>query len=273
MKKLFFLWFFLIESLFALPVCNPSDPSILCYGVIIPTAAYKCPSDRFCFVVEDFSFRPGFIGSYVYDRNMQLVPVENRRKVDRVQIYTNSGFIAFNIADSFEFFTTLGTGNFKITANDEVFSGPNSIVTIRSESDFAWSVGIRWAMFRRKCLAFGIEIEVAGIQTPLESITLGDLATIYPRNVNAKYSDWQIAAGFSYHLFHLIPYASVTYSRSKIHFTQEVTTLTPLFDIIERFSWGYALGVTIPSGKRTSVTIEGRFRDESALNVVAEIRF
>lgn len=193
-------------------------------------------------------------------------------KIERVEIFSNSGIISFNIADSFEFFTTLGCGNFNIKTPLDV-AGLSPIVEIRSGTDFAWGFGIRWAMFRRKCLAFGVEIAVAGMQTPIQSISVTELTSVYPDDARAKYDDWQIGAGFSYHISRLIPYASVTYSRSKIRFDLDEAEIIDPFNIVERFSWGYALGVTIPSGRRSSVTVEGRFRDEAALNVVAEIRF
>ncbi|WP_100934448.1 porin [Candidatus Chlamydia corallus] len=131
----------------ALPVGNPSDPSLLIDGTIWEgTTGDPCdPCATWC---DAISLRAGFYGDYVFDRILKVDapkmfsmgaqptgsvatnyttaadrpnPAYNKHLHD-AEWFTNAGFLALNIWDRFDLFCTLGASNGYIKGNSRAFN-------------------------------------------------------------------------------------------------------------------------------------------------------
>lgn len=257
----------------ALPLGNPSDASLLCQGVFLD----KTCSDPCGSWLDAFNFRFGFYGDYVYNRHMQAKGSQglvgsNDSIVERSQVFTNAGYLAVNFCNRFDIFATLGASNYRSDTSvifpiDEVPSSTR--FRIATSTHFSWSVGGRATVWECGCTALGIEGQYFQFRPEVTRLDLGDFASSYP-NFDAVYREWQVGLGISHRIRCLVPYIGVKYSRAQ--FSYHPTTAT-VFSYRNQKHWGYAVGTTLVACDRISVTAEGRFADEKALHVNAQIRF
>lgn len=261
MKKLFFaISLFFLSKLSALPLGNPADPSLLTDGIIY------MGGEKFGFCHEDFSFRAGFYGDYVYNRHAKVEFLGRDREFGRFQIFTNAGYFVFNIWNKLDLFATLGASNISVQLNGGIF-GPSPGRQISSESStcFSWSVGSRLALYEICSTVLGVEAQYFDMRPHIYRSTIGSLTSVYDVT-NTHYKEWQFGAGIAHKIDHFAPYIGAKWSN--VHFFDSIPG-----PIRNKKKFGYAIGVSIIACLKASLGVEVRLADEKALFVNGQIRF
>jgi len=264
------------------------------------------PSFDWC---NAFSFRAGFYGDYVFNRDMQIRRRRDtdggtgrrRRSVDHFSLWTNAGYLALNFCDRFDIFATLGTTKIDLDANIRTFSPVLTIATIdaidfaaagtrlriESRYEFSWSVGGRVTLWECGCTALGIEGQYFRTNPRVHEFITADLFTTDPTSspsrFHTQYSEWQVGLGLSHRINILVPYVAVKWSGSEFRLNNrnqagafaildDAAAIT-LRNLQNHKSWGFAVGTSIVDCDKAALTVEGRFGDEQALYVNGQVRF
>ncbi len=290
MRKLLVASFIIFAGKFcyALPVGNPSEASFLCDGWIFVGHHGYNPCLTWC---DAFSLRAGFYGNYVFERhfrNHKHRP-KDYKQLDHFRYFTNALYMAFNIWDRADLFGTIGATTLHLEGNVSNFApftalpvGQNgSRITFVTDSSFSWSIGGRYTLFRCCCTSIGVEAEYFRTDAPVRRSILARLSSDFFDNrcqaLRALYSEWQVGIGISQCLCcHLIPYAAIKWSGARLRWLDfdkqtNVNHIT-LNDLMDKKLWGYAIGLSIIDCCKTALTVEGRFGDEKALYVNAQLR-
>lgn len=272
---------------FALPVANPSEPSLLTEGFLFNNDICCCNDPSICFS-DAFSFRLGFYGDYVYNRHMKIGHSDDdiessKNNIRHFEIFTNAGYLALNISHRFDLFGTLGTStlNWQTNANNlGLVAATNQTLSVQSETNFSWSIGARATLLEWECSTIGLEGQYFSFKPNTKRITYADSESLYPDETSDhhSYSEWQLGVGLSHRIAMFVPYVAIRYG--KAHYDQDNEPLNlPLAgnfilpDFKDRNDFGYALGTSLVDCDRALVTVEGRFIGEKALYVNGQFRF
>lgn len=268
--------------LHALPLNNPKLASLACDGVFF---SYNCalPGTN----CDTLSVRLGYYGDFVFNNYME-VDHDDRGSIRLVRIYTNGGEIDFNLWNRFDIFGMVGVGNVLIEApihNFSVAGNPvNSLLTIDTSSDIAWSVGARGTVWECGRLAFGVEGQYYATTPSINYLSDHFRTTsTYLDGVNLQYRAWQIGLGATYEIcitpcFSFLPYAWLAGEGAHVDMGDARVTLADqgvtveLFDLQKERYFGYAFGGTLVGGERILITAEGRFAYEKALFLSIQMR-
>lgn len=283
MKKFLLLPLLLFSPLFALPIGNPMDASLYTNGLFCG----DCCEDRCCDPCDPcfnwcdaWSFRGGFYGDYVFNRHMRTRK-HGDRKIDEFEIFTNAAYLALNICDRLDVFSTLGTTTFDFKANPKILGAAHPArVYLQSENHFSWSVGGRLTIWDCDCFYFGVEGQYFRTKPRINLVEIPAFHLDYTDNtVKSTYSDWQVGIGASYLLqvgcsgIDAVPYVGVKWSGAKAHFHNAIVNDIILYDQKNDKLWGYAVGMTVTFCDALGVTVEGRYGDEKAVHVNGQFRF
>ena len=280
-------------AVYALPVGNISEASSFTHGLCMESAC--CDPCDLCFSWCDaWSFRMGFAGDYVFNRNMELK--NGNGGIGTTEIYTNAGYIAFNMCDRLDIFTRLGASTLNLTANSLVWDyspfDPSNLGVqseVSFQTAFSWSIGARATLWECNCFALGLEGEYFQTSPDFDAFmdfSDGTIAYFNSGN-NATYKEWQVGLGASYRFatgcptLALVPYMAVKWAGSSLdmgdfEFTREELFLKPsgrFADVESSKLWGYAIGMSFTLCDMVGVTVEGRFADEKAVSVNGQFRF
>ena len=272
MKKLVMLALSTLTSgiVCALPVGNPSDPSLLSDGIFCEGKGCD-PCDPCTTFWDCISFRAGFYGDYVFNRHMRI---ERRRgqSIEHTKVITNAGLLVWNFYDRFDLFATLGETNIEIETgvkNSFTAAGtPFGRIVLETSSAFSYSVGARVSIWEVGNTTLGAEGQYFYSRPNVSRLEEAALAAVYPNKLDVRYREWQVGAGISHRINMFVPYIAIKGGRTRIMGERGV-----LPNFINNKSWGYAVGVTLIGCERVSLTAEGRFADEKALHVNGQIRF
>lgn len=268
MKKNILLLTLILASvpLSALPVGNPAEATLISCGSI--------------------SYRLGFAGDYVFNRNLELDGKE-QCDINTTEIFTNAAYLAVNFCDRIDLFTRLGATRLHISTDAIAFG---SLVSLQSElsfhTDFSWSIGTRATLWEYCGFALGLEGEYFCCSTRVDSfLNYDDGAFVYFSGVDANYSEWQVGLGVSYEVdssfsvMSWVPYLAVKWAGGHLNLDSAQFVAGSSFEILQfedlkiEKMWGFALGTTFTFCDQLAVTVEGRFADEKAFYVLGEFRF
>lgn len=287
MKKLFVTALAILASgaAYALPVGNPCEASLLCDGLFFEGDCCD-PCDPCMSWCDAFSFRLGFYGDYVFNRNLRVRSDDDGEgsRVEHTKLFTNAGYIALNFWNRADIFGTVGTTNFCFDTNVDPFSitGNNATSRLELESSAAcpsWSVGARATLWECGCTCLGIEGQYFRAKPRTKRITQAALLSVYPDDFySTTYKEWQVGLGISHRINFLVPYVAVKWSGARWDLNNQIFDLDPLDTIILRDlrnhkRWGYAVGVSLVDCEKAALTVEGRFADEKAVYVNGQVRF
>lgn len=267
----------LATPLAALPVGNPSEASLLCDGLIWEGSCAD-PCDPCLSWCDAFSFRVGFYGDYVFNRHLKITqdvaPIVVGKKVGHAELFTNAGYLAANLWDRIDLFTTLGASNSLVTAP----LGSFLISEIETTTAFSWSIGGRATLWECGCTALGIEGQYFRANPRVRRLTLftdTGTASVYPDDtLSFRYQEWQVGLGLSHRIHMFVPYIAVKWAgcRASLRGTLFDGVTNPA-TLKNDKRWGYAVGVSLVDCKKIALTVEGRFADEKAIYVNGQIRF
>jgi major outer membrane protein len=292
MKKLIITTFLLLScgfAVYALPVGNPSEASLLTQGIFFGKSS--CNTCDPCFYWFDaWSLRLGYYGDFVFNRNLEIDGngLGQGRDIKQTQIFTNAGYLALNICDKIDIFGTLGASRLTITtAEDSWFILGNSEGRLDWETTFSWSAGARGTLYTGKHIAIGVEGQYFQTDPDLTSYmsVFDGRYDYFNENNEMRFQEWQVGTGISYQLdccfsnLDIVPYAAVKWAWSRLrtnNFTFIKTATADRFTIFNMEAaklWGYALGVSFVWCDNVCFTIEGRWADEKAFYLNGQFRF
>ncbi len=268
-------------TLHALPIGNPSAATLLTNGLIWEGhCADPFGTDHnWC---NAYSVRIGFYGDYVFNRHLAVAEVHHDKDIEQAEIFTNAGFLALNFWDRMDLFTTFGATNLRINTNNKTFDlGGTGRLALVTETDFSWGVGVRGTIWECGCTQLGGEMQYVRTSPNVDRLTLNGMTSIYPHHhLQTTYQEWQLGVALSHRINQFYPYVGVKWSHCELKMDDAIVNFgTPavpvnakLFDLECKKDWGFAVGVTFVKCKTASCTVEGRFGDEKALYVNAQIR-
>lgn len=268
--------FFLMTPLFALPVGNPWEASLLLEGFMRPQT---CREKRTC-----WSNRLGFYGDYIFNRKLEVSTSD--KTLRETKLYTNAGYLVFNIRDRIDLFTTIGTTHISIKTPVAPFvtsSGSTATCELQTETDFSWSLGVRGSLFELCNFAVGLEAQYFSTRPNLNYFEISmSSVTTYLDGEKLKYEEWQLGFGLAYRFYiscntAFVPYMAVKWSGVHVNMGNRIFQSSgpeiQLRNLTNQWSMGYALGVTLLGCDLWSINAEGRFVDELALGINGQIRF
>lgn len=277
-------------ALYALPLGNPAEPSLYRNGVWWESScADVCdPCFSWC---DAWSLRMGFYGNYVYNRHLQVDDKKaldnvNHKDLDHAQIFTNAGYIALNICDKFDVFTSLGVSRIDLEFNQKLIV-PGSIFCARFDwsTTFSWSVGARAVLWQCDCFLLGLEGEYFQTCPDFSRLCTFINPSVNQVNINGvgtKFKEWQVGLGAAYQImtscprFSMVPYIGVTWSdvrteEASFALSPELPVTFP--ELSADQPWTFVVGNTFSICEMAGVTVEGRFGGESAVAVRGQVRF
>lgn len=284
MKKLLLTMLTILTcgAAYALPTGNPADPALTPQGLFWNDECCEAPCDPCdpCGFDWDVSLRLGFYGDYVFNRKLQLNgPTDSR--IDDFELFTNAGLIVLNFWERLDIYTTLGATNMALSTNALDFGliGLGRLY-LETESDFSWSVGVRGILWECGCTTVGLDARYFRTSPDIKRITVNETFSAYPEDLELEYREWQVSLGVSHRINMFVPYVAVQWSKVDVDFDGDpflipgitVAALSPR-DLEERHQWGYAVGVSLVDCDIMTLNVEGRFRNEKAISVNAQIRF
>lgn len=277
-------------GLYALPLGNPGEASLYRNGIWCESS---CTDVRnLCFNwCNAWSLRAGFNGNYVFNRHIKVDnkhALENtqQKALDRVKLFTNSGYLALNICDRLDLFTSLGVTKISLDFNQQ-FLIPLSPFFAKMEwaSTFSWSVGGRATLWQCDCFIIGLEGEYFQTTPDFSRMcTFIEPGTDYVniKRARTKYKEWQVGVGAAYRIvtscprFAMVPYIGVTWSdvstkAASFPLTEDLEVTLP--NLSADTTWAFVVGNTFMICEMAGVSVEGRFGGESAVAVRGQARF
>lgn len=285
----FFCFFLLLitflsqKELSALPIQNPSSPTLLVDGIFIDSTAPLFCSRLPQYLSLDF----GYYGDFVFDRKLKTV---NGDTVHKTEIFTNAGYLATTICNWVELFGTVGVTQMNIIADQRVLLGNNSLfsnsIEIETGSNFSWSGGAIVKLLEGRGWTIGVEGQYFAayphVKFTHQNLLLGNSYS-YLNDATLHYWEAQGGGGISYRLdingcSALIPYVGVKWSWERLTSKNVVIPNvgfpdTSIVTCTEDQKIGYAVGATLLAYGRGAITGEVRFLGETAANVTMKIRF
>lgn len=286
MKKILIMCAVLVSCmrLVALPLGNPVDPSLIGEGLICQNRYESQYSTWPLCYGRTWSLRLGFYGDYVF--NQKLVQRETHRpNVHLSQLNTNGAYVALNLWDRLDIFTVLGATNLNWIA--EAITPPLGTFKylLQTDTHFSWSVGLRATLLEWQCWGIGAEAQYFRAKPNMNFAGVEGVEKDY-LNDSLTYQEWQIGGGIAYRFnFYndcsaFVPYIGIKWNGCHVDIpsltiTDNTVQALPfqLVDLRKNVYWGYAIGLTLVTANRASITVEGRFRDQTAVQVNGQLRF
>ncbi len=276
-------------SIQALPVGNPSEASLLTWGVFLPPGNYNA-QDPCCCWFDAWSLRVGYYGDFVFNRHLKIegMGLGQGKDIQKTVLNTNAGYLALNIGNQLDFFGTVGASHIHLSSNEiSWFTTGDTEGRFNWDPEFSWSAGGRATLISRNCWTIGVEGQYFETIPDLSYfISYSDgVYNYFNKHQKMKYSEWQGAVGLSYTLtcccsnVSLIPYGAAKFAWSRFNtknfqFIKAGTLDTyTLFNMKAAKVFGYAIGLTTTFCQMVCVTVEGRFADETAFYVNGNFRF
>lgn len=257
-----FLFFsFFCSTLNAMLVGNPSQPSLQKNGILI------CPPS-WC------SVRIGYLQDYVYHQKYKEFRVLNEAETSSkslMKIYTNAALATLNFHDRLDLYTILGSSKLKLDKE------------ISTRSQFCWGVGGKLIFFQQGNFSLGTDIKYFQVTYSHISHLVSNGT---PYNVigpfTLKYDETQLAIGMCYKTNLIAPYINATYLISEmdpdpitilIRLSPSDLTDSDIASITTQRRWGLAVGASLISSSKATLSVESRMFNQNAIDLNLEIRF
>jgi major outer membrane protein len=269
----------------ALPVGNPLDATWLCTGVFMEGNCYGDPCcESWC---DAWSVRIGYYGDFVFNRRLRVKENHRHKRLRRSEFFTNAGYIAFNVWNKFDVFTSFGATKAYLKTPERAFLlevAPNNVFNVEIESDFSWSVGVRGTIWECGCFGVGAEAQYFEWKSDINFVDTSFTTPFYLEDGDTRFKEWQVGLGATYKIpicgcgTFVVPYVGVKWAHAKLDMGDFSSTdingnLFELFNLRSDFDFGYAVGITLVGCNRWSFTAEARFVDETALHINSQVRF
>ena len=276
---------------YALPLSNPAESTLFTDGIFCKSLG-GCDMRDPCFSFwQAWSVRVGFYGDYVFNRHM-TVATAGHPNIDCTQVFTNAGYLVFNICNRVDLFATLGATNIQFHNSLKAFpnNGATQIdreqnIAVFFDPAFSWSIGGRANILHIGCFSVGVEGQYFRTNPDYNYVLSGrDGLQTYIDDQSAVYHEWQVGIGAAYCFevcspeISIIPYVGTSWSDAHLDTGNFQLTLTPdptvtFLGLQTQKRWAYIVGGTLTLYEMIGVTVEGRFGSEKALYAMGEFRF
>jgi opacity protein-like surface antigen len=253
MKKILLLlaaFCFIVSGLvYASPVGNPARPLL---------------------ANEEMPFSIGADLDFVFNRELDASGED--LEIDQLNMY--AARLSYTLEKRAEFYCLLGAAN---GVWKESYAGAN--LKYETETAFAWGIGATVYLYEfENGIQLGLDGSYRSSEPDVDSITLNGIRYSIPSggvsDVNIEYGEWQVALGISKQIDKFVPYGGIKYSDVKTSLEATISGTTySSDDVSSDMIFGIFLGCDYVVHDNISLGIEGRFIDETALNVRGIYRF
>ena len=259
---------------YAIPMYNPAIASLLPCGVWCEPRPIN-----YCDPWQSMSWNIGFTGSYVNHHPMVADLPEHKDIIRDFSIRTNASYIALNICEIFELFSTVGASDLFIDFPPQALNKPNSSTNLPLEMSTAYSLsfGGRATAYRNNNFFLGFEAEFFRTSPSISSI-----GTTSVDQINYEYNEWQISGGGAYLIsfggVDFVPYLGIHYGRSYLSSRERGVTdsagdFLTFITLRQLRHVGYSIGTTLIGCKKIQLTAEATFISELAFTFNSSFRF
>jgi Chlamydia major outer membrane protein len=236
-------------KLAAMYVGNPSSPMMPEQGVI--------------FSHSWASLKAGYEFDNIFNRKLKMqthhLDAEDHKYTSRGQF----GVLTLGLGDRVEIYSGLGSLRAELSQKID-----GSRIDYRTDSHFAASVGGRALFAYWGNVQVGLAASYLHFFPSLRSIEV-DGTSVEKGDAEMQYHEWQVSVGISYHIWWLFPYIGADYS----NVTAKFRNLDKDFTLDNQKHYGVFLGCGLSPEKGFSINAEGRFIDEKAFTISANVRF
>jgi hypothetical protein len=250
--------FFVASALIAGPVTNPASSTQFETGMY--TGAQ-----------QDYTFRVGYVGDATMDRKLEIK--SGKSHVTKTEMHENAVSLTLGVYNRFDVFARAGKADFLA-----LMANTGSDLSISAEEGFKWTVGgsaVLWTLDNTNINVFG---SFSRYNSKVDAVRVGAFNSGFTDS-KIRMQDWNAGLGIAHTIqvspdMAVVPTAAVKYSDAKVHFRNDFidSTSTTLNRMNARENVGVVIGCGLYAGKTFALNIEGRFVDESAAAISAEIR-
>lgn len=243
-------------ALSASPVGNPASPSMYKSGVTSQEQS-------------DFSLRAGYLGDFVTHRKLQQKATGHKNK-DTAKFKRNFNGVeaTFNFNDRIDIVGRVGMA-------DHTFLAPNNAYRFKTRNDLSYGIGARGAVFEMDNYTVSVHGHYSRDNSTINKLSIagGDNANVKSQKVKLRDKTWTVGATVSQQMDNITPYAGVQYVKNRLSFSQPNVGGQALVGQKNRKEFGAVAGVGLIHNEKASLNIEGRFINETAVGVSAQMRF
>jgi len=240
---------------------NPAEPSLDKNGLFLSPGSWV--SLRVAFL-EDFVYRQRFQDEFKLNGSQSTKTF--------AKLSTNAGIATLNFEDRLDIYGILGASRLQL--NQEIFS----------TMQFSWGFGGKLVLFEIQNLTCGLDIKYfVADQKPRYFLSDG-LPFNLADNFKFKYNEMQFSLGLCYRYTFIVPYMYATYLISKIDPDPMIALVQWPLDtnilvdaecksFIAQRRWGMAVGATLLSDSKATLSVESRMFNQNAIDVNLDVRF
>lgn len=248
---------FFAATLAAAPVGNPFSPAMITKGI------FTCTPNA--------SVRIGYEGDFVFNGRME----QNDHRIDNYIQTTQSGTVTLDLLNRWDIYGVFG-GSDTQTDWRFIYQDVVSRMELKTECNFLWAVGSRAILYQRRNANLGVGGRYSACNYQPKKLYRNGIS-VPVAGTHYHWHEWQVNVDISFTICYFTPYIGCKYSNAKANIMNFPVPLSPdgagnaHFD--NKNSTGLYLGCGISSGDYLMINLEGRFVDEEAVTVTAEIRF
>lgn len=248
------------SSIQGMLIGNPAEPGLQKNGILIPPPSW-------C------SLRVGYLDDCVYRQRYKEFRVINEDSTSKsfVKIYTHSALITLNFHDRLDLYGLLGSS--RLILDREIFT----------RSNFSWGIGGKLLICEYGNFSLGTDIKYFQANYSYINYLVSD-GTPYKvvGPFTLKYDETQLALGICYKTNLIAPYINATYLISEIEPDPGIILIrlsstdlvdSPISSITTQRRWGLAVGASLVSSSKATLSVESRMFNQNAIDVNLEIRF
>ena len=229
-------------SLSAAPIGNPSAPSVLQQGLLIPDTAWCQP-------------RISFTEDYLFNKRLSSDSFQKWC----IECNSQLGAATWSMWERFDLSVVLGTASSRLKFSDIDFKPSGGLV---------WYGEGRLILIELKDTSFCLFGEAGGWDWMNGSYSVNTMSTGVQADLMMRF--WEAGAAFTQKIGFFTPYIGVAVSQSKWKISRAQTTL---FRLSEAYSTGPFLGFSLAIASKIAINLEWRGVFENSLAASSEIRF
>ncbi len=174
--------------------------------------------------------------------------------------------ISYGLLDNLDIYAKLGVANTKAKgkANDS-FSGEEGIYNVKANNAFAWGLGAKATYEFDYDWLLGVDAQY------LRHKHNGHVTFADSDSWKADYTfqEWQITPYIAKKIGKFLPYAGIGYSNLAMKHKDEDGKVK----FKAKKNWGASVGTSYQLTENSSLSIEGRFVDQTAVNLACNYKF